>query len=322
MKNKISSLNKIKSIFLKSKIAFSLFEISMVLIIISILILGISSGVDMYNDFKLNLSKKASNELKAVIYDLGEFAFHFDASDEKSFVAGEKINNSQISQINNIIPKNKLLLNSAFLNLTQTNSTLKPLYIENSINNSFPGIKFFNYDSNNVFKSLYLTTNLKGSDVYYYDSVYGNSVTFFIVQHLPNYINANARGDLWTWIAAYGGYNKSLNLSTGDDINLNFATCCPAYRNRIGTKPLATRTKPHLIVVIRDGCAVEFRVNKINVSPISGFCYKVEDFYSHALNLGNNFEGYLAEIIVAKDPISKKNIEIIEDLLIRKWLIK
>jgi prepilin-type N-terminal cleavage/methylation domain-containing protein len=51
----VHSVNQLKSTKNKNHKAFSLIEISMVILVIGILIAGISNGVDLYDDYRLKV---------------------------------------------------------------------------------------------------------------------------------------------------------------------------------------------------------------------------------------------------------------------------
>ena len=122
LKNYMKNKNKINT-------AFSLIEISVVIIVIGILISGISSGIDLYRDYKITSARNYTiNSKVSRIPDIG---FWLDTTRLKSLETasgsfdpknGDKIKNW--NSINYLDAQVQLIAN-------QNNDSQQPIYIEN-----------------------------------------------------------------------------------------------------------------------------------------------------------------------------------------------
>jgi prepilin-type N-terminal cleavage/methylation domain-containing protein len=128
----------------KNHYAFSLVEVSMVILIISILITGISKGIDLYNDMRLLSARKITyNSRVARIPDL---IMWLETTMVDSFAGIERKNGGKISSWNDINP-----ISNSKLNFLNFNNTFQPIYIENGIG-GIPAVNFSNtqyLESNN-----------------------------------------------------------------------------------------------------------------------------------------------------------------------------
>jgi prepilin-type N-terminal cleavage/methylation domain-containing protein len=143
--------------------AFSLIEISIVVIIIGILISGISAGIDLYDDYKLrvaqNMTKNSRvgriNNLELWLETTTEYSL---ATGTTSFIDKLTLNNQdQVGRWNDINPN---ILPIAHNNETQATLNNKPKYIRKSLNGlptlSFDGTNdFFSYNGNFLVGSEY-----------------------------------------------------------------------------------------------------------------------------------------------------------------------
>jgi len=123
------------------KKAFSLIEISVVIVIIGILIAGISTGIDLYNDFLLSKAKNlTTNSRVGRIPDLNLW---LETTADKSFLSTERDNNSPVSKWSSLN-----FISSTTISATQANSNYKPKYIANGLND-LPVIRFEGKDRRN-----------------------------------------------------------------------------------------------------------------------------------------------------------------------------
>jgi len=114
--------------------AFSLVEISIVILIIGILIAGISSGLDLYQEYHLTSARQLTNN--SIVGRIKGLTLWFETTSEKSFEKAQPLNNEPIAKW-----KNLNFQESNSLNVFQNDSRYQPKYIENAINN-LPALNF------------------------------------------------------------------------------------------------------------------------------------------------------------------------------------
>jgi hypothetical protein len=306
----------------KFKYAFTIIELSIIIIVLSILISGIIKGNDLYEDYRYTLLKSTDALFKSrLYYNYGDIAFHIDATDLKTFFGNDKgiiKDNQKLSQIYNIIPDGLKTkdFNLGINKLIQTNTNLQPT-LNNGNLNGFPSIKFFDSTTN-----LYFYQSVNGWD-FFQNTSDGNIFTFFIVQLFPN--SLSDRSNIWTWqnscIRNNALFTCSGNIFTGKKIGINFANCC--YWDRDYYVDNTKISKPQVVSVKKRGCSVIFKIDgKIaNQSPSGNKCHNGDPGYTHTLNIGN-FEGYVGELIFFREDLTDSNIQTIENFLIKKWHIK
>jgi prepilin-type N-terminal cleavage/methylation domain-containing protein len=291
--------------------AFSLVEISVVIVIIGILIAGISSGIDLYGDFIISKARNlTANSRVGRISDLNLW---LETTSDKSFLSTEKYNNSLISNWNGIN-----LTSSSIISATQTNPNFKPKYIVNGFN-GLPVVRFEGNDGD-IPNSDYMT--LPSEVVPYGDSEY----SVFIVAKRT--LNNPARN-----IVLSGG--SFIDISTN---SMNIF----AFVNNIATNYWFTTAS----IINSPANSIS-----ANIFYISEFFYDKNATYSRSIyingskvaeaNLGsrvstknnnyigrrsdftvNYFDGDLAELIVYNRAISGSERKSVAEYLSRKWNIR
>lgn len=121
---------------MKNLRAFSLVELSIVLLIIGILIAGISDGSRLIGVAKLNTARTITNS--SPVSSIKNLVLWLDSTAEKSFEEIETENNSAISVWYDSNPQTQIRNN-----LTQSVAERKPAYATNAIN-SLPAVRFNN----------------------------------------------------------------------------------------------------------------------------------------------------------------------------------
>ncbi len=119
------------------KKAFSLIEISVVILIIGILISGISQGIDLYEDFNLNSAKTLT--LNSRVGRIPDLVTWIETSMVNSFDNAEEKDGLTLSNWYDINPTSIVKKN-----FTQPISGSRPYYSKN-VSNGLPAVKF---DSN------------------------------------------------------------------------------------------------------------------------------------------------------------------------------
>lgn len=131
------------------KLAFSLIEISMVILIIGIMIAGISQGIDLYQDARLSTARTLTKNSR--VNRIPDLELWLETSLDESFIPSERIHNANIStwlDINNQSNFKK--------SVSQSTTDQKPKYILRAFDNSLPAVQFDGSNDNFPFNSTYM----------------------------------------------------------------------------------------------------------------------------------------------------------------------
>jgi prepilin-type N-terminal cleavage/methylation domain-containing protein len=123
------------------KLAFSLIEISVVILIIGILISGISSGIDLYNDF--NLSKAKNLTKNSRVNRIAGLELWLETTLDESIKPSQKIQNANVT---NWLDTN--IQNNQKKSASQSIVAQQPKYILQAFSNSIPTLRFDGADDN------------------------------------------------------------------------------------------------------------------------------------------------------------------------------
>ena len=153
------------------KKAFSLVELSMVILIIGILIAGVSQGIDLYQDMRLATARSLTQNSR--VNRIEDLTMWFESTSEQSFEKPNPNDGERIALWKNI---NFKLSNR--IDVVQSTLASKPFYVRNAINN-IPALRFDN-------GQLLIASNVKISEI-----ISSNQATVFMVQN-------NFSGDITT----------------------------------------------------------------------------------------------------------------------------
>ena len=116
--------------------AFSLVELSMVILIIGILIGGVSQGIDLYEDFRINTAKTLTlNSRAGRIPDLVSW---IETSMNNSF---DDVEGKDGLTLTNWYDINPIITPNSKKNFTQATSGARPFYFRN-VSNGLPAVRF------------------------------------------------------------------------------------------------------------------------------------------------------------------------------------
>jgi prepilin-type N-terminal cleavage/methylation domain-containing protein len=128
----------------KFKSAFSLLEISIVVLIIGILISGISTGIELYQDYKINIAKNLTQNSRVGRID--GLVLWLESSQKSSFEPNNITNGTRITKWKNINPNISIhdrQKNDALVCWYYTDIIYGPKFTENGIN-QLPSLEFKN----------------------------------------------------------------------------------------------------------------------------------------------------------------------------------
>lgn len=295
--------------FNEHKKAFSLIEISIVVLIISILISGISSGIDLYNEYRIATARSLT--LNSKVPRIDGLNRWLETTLEKSFDKNEAINGYKVT---NWYDANPMIIDKIKLN--QTNNLNKPTYINNAIN-SLPAMLFENgnqYILNNIFAESFslfivLSSNIIGEGT---SSSQAYLNTVIIGADFPGKAN-----DIIP-LALGGGYMK---IFTGNG----------AETTLISNFKINTKT-PYIIFVSRNFADGVRKIMVNNSNLVSDNLGGSSIFLNASSSVGigtdanswntNYFNGYIGEIIIYNKILNINDINEIHKYLSKKYSIK
>lgn len=291
------------------KKAFSLIEISVVILIIGILISGISNGIDLYIDSRIASARSLTSSSKVPRID-GLIAW-WETTLEKSFDKGESVEGAKIT---NWYDSNPLSLNK--ITLTQSNSANQATFKANSIN-SLPAISF------------------DGSNKYITNNIFAESFTLIVVlaSNSLGVGTSSSQAYLNTIIigADYPGQaNDIIPLALGDG-HLKMFTGNGSETTLISNLKIKTGT-PYIAFASRnfeDGTR-KIMINNSNIVSDNlggvGLFLKASSLAGIGTDANvwntNLYNGNIAEIIVYNKILKISDIDIIHKYLSKKYSIK
>ena len=272
------------------KKAFSLVEISVVILIIGILIAGVSQGIDLYQDMRLASARSLTTNSR--VNRIKDLALWLESTQEISFLKNEARDGVAVTKWNDI--------NLASIDRATTSvSGIAPIYRQNSIN-ALPALQFsgngcfiINHvaTSNNNLKTMFAVflENKKNtsSGTYLYDNnVFPPQFAFILTTEFAGQL--------------YGG----IGLTSGS-IPLN---------------------KPHILTAVHNTANSFFRINGTQIatgnagSNIMGSSTRLGGGSCTSVN--DSLYGYIGEFIVFDRVLNAKEYLDVETYLSKKWAIK
>ncbi len=279
--------------------AFSLIELSIVILIIGVLVAGITKGRGLYAKAKLSAAARVDNFYHPQIARIDNMAMWYDSTQSESFDSDEIIDGGKITNLYDLNPSA-----TTPLNLSQGSDAIKPLYDKSAIN-GLPAIYFTNNSSGNqrfLSRSMNINSFTKN----------GREITIFVVQKLfgssytPKWANGSNR-----IIAAIP--------HSSNNIYFDFGACCPSNSRQTVVAPDSLTGKTSLTTLFRNvniGNSY-VRVNGKEIINGNGFTRGVSG--SASFIIGQPLLGFLGEMIIFKEALSSKEVSIIEQYLGQKW---
>lgn len=283
------------------KKAFSLIELSIVMLIIGIIIAGVTSGSVLVKKMRLETAKQLTKDSPA--HSIPELSLWYESTLDESFIDSQIEDDAYVttwhdinSQTNN---KNDATRATADNSITYQSSAV----------NHLPALFFNGTASVNAF----LSANVLPTDG-------GQFVIFLVIQSTdPN--SANVRSVFMNGNSGTNGYGY-FKISSGNRAVL-FAGI--ALNDTVSANSTAN---PEIIKIIADNSApVAMYVNGV-VQTLNAPVVSFNSPISPALYIGNSsalgtepWQGYIAEIIAYERNLKPQEITDIENYLSRKYQI-
>lgn len=308
------------------KKAFSLFEISIVILIVGLLIVGISKGIDMVYDMRL-VTARALTE-KSPVGSIENLELWLETTLENSVAKGTtnfvNINNPEDKQaIGRWNDSNPTLSNLNNKNhAVQANLSLQPLYLKEGIN-GLPALQFDGAEDYIASTTKFIINNFTVFVVGYTQAsctMNGSSTPGTIGQR---YLVYPQQGDLIfpSNNAASAGVSLCTNFVAGFEHGNSYMPYVVGNTRAIN-KPMQITLKysrgiPKLYLNSIDSYSGS--ASGKNIFP--GLTFGGGRSVGFSENYGY-FKGFIGEIIVYSSDLNDNDRKLIETYLIEKWRIK
>lgn len=295
---------------MKLKKAFSLIELSIVILIIGILVAGVTQSSRLVKQIRLASIK--SMTLSSPVSSIKDLVVWLESTMDSSFIDSEESNGSSVTTWFDINPQN-----TSKSNATSPSASENPIYLENGIN----GLPAISSDGTN---DVMLINNITDSFV--------NGFTWIGVL---KWTGAGTRG-YFGLKSDYGGANSFTTLFLDD---CNGGTNCFRVISRADgglasyfgfNTPSFIKTDPHIISIVRktnslmnydNGSQIGPTVNDASVAGI----YRTTSPWAIFKYTNSNtlyFQGVAGEYILIGRAIADDERKDIEKYLAKKWGIK
>ena len=297
---------------IKNKQAFSIVELSIVVLILGIMLAGIVN----YNNFVLKASLVSARKItkSSAIIKIENLALWLDATAQNSFKSDELANTVFLNDISDKQTigwwqdVNLQKVYPARLNFTANNLVNRPKYWVSAINN-LPALYF---DGNDFLRIENLSTSNIASE---------NEITIFVVQNVKSSNLATFTINSSTQNAANSGERIMLNAYYNNHFYFDFGNYNSSDRitkNYISQSYLA---KPQLISAIKNGNNSSFYINS-KLEATQNTTSSLNTSLERYLEIGTSFDGYIGEILIFNRALKARERMLIERYLLNKWKIK
>jgi prepilin-type N-terminal cleavage/methylation domain-containing protein len=283
----------------QSNKAFSLLEISIVILIIGILISGVSLGVDLYRDFRLASAKSLTQNSR--VGRIEGLVLWLEASQKTSFEPDNIADGTAITKWKNIAPN--LLPNdrSRFDAVKSGQAESSPIYRENIVN-SLPALEM----SSSQNRCMQVPSGFDGDGK--------NTTVFLVIKTAENWSSTADYRMLSRWPAGAFYEIRGTNTPFSNLDNFSFFNYYNSAKNKLYI----------LNLIINRSENVNFYFNKTLLQSIASSwsgIYSSSDLYigcKGGASWGLHNANYL-EIIIYDRVITNKERIAIEEYLSKKW---
>lgn len=291
------------------KKAFSLIELSVVILIIGILIAGVTQSSRLIKEFKMSSARNLTES--SPVNSIKNLVLWLETTSTKSFLESEAEDQSKVSTWNNINPQA-----TSNINFTQSEANNKPIYDDATIND-LPAIKFNGTSS--YFEKEYLSI-LNPQELTIFAVVSAASFDHHGAIISSRSFNSQVRGYvLYFHPSSYAENPNSVNLWLAGTSGWG------SQYNPIN----AEINKPLLVTEVKNATSV----SAYNSGTLIGT--RIEDNF--LVNTENNFRigagqnegppdfflnGHIGELIIFSRALKNEERQEVEKYLGKKWGIK
>lgn len=299
---------KIKN--LKNKTAFSLIELSIVLLIIGIIVAGITQSSRLINAFKLNSARSQTQSSPAA--SVNNMILWFETTSEKSFIETEAENTVTVSEWKDINPTS-----ATKYTVTQSTAGARPTYTTNCMN-SLPCLRFsptstgdyFPFDGNFLVNSDYtiFVVEQRRSGAGTYNFFIGGVTSAQNQNLILGYRTVDTK-------LTFGTYSNDLDATIAAFSASNIIPRIHAF-----TFSSTTGKTMHLNGALQTlAQAAETPQTPVPTAPITAFAGSSIGYYNAGVTVYYN--GDLCEIIMFNRALKTEERRSIESYLSKKWNI-
>jgi len=296
----------------RNKQAFSLVQLSIVVLILGILLAGISNYNNLVSKASLISAQKITKS--SGVLKIENIALWLDTTALNSFKVDNVAGTSFLPDISDKQTVgwwqdvNLQKVYSARLNLLADNLTNRPKYYVSAINN-LPALYF---DGNDFLRTENLPTNILADQ---------NEISIFVVQNVKSSNLATFTINSSTQTTENAGERIMLNAYYNNIFYFDFGNFNSSDRI---TKTYASQSylaKPQLISAIKNGNSSSFFING-KLEATQATTSQINTNLSRYLEIGTSFNGYIGEILIFNRAIKVRERMLIERYLLNKWKIK
>ncbi len=290
--------------------AFSLIEISIVVLIIGLLVAGVIKGKELY--VKTKLASARSLTSSSGINAIPNLKVWYETTSASSFntASGQPVSEGQaIASWND----NKISLNSDKINVTQSNSTFQPIYVENGIG-GLPSLRFDGADDRLFIANAPIK---KGDDTYTMVAVWQatDSSVPIVGRAVISEDNKKSSEAAILFIRnsstiAFGGRNNAFDVNIGSITNQNI------------TQMIINNNQADNVSIYHNSNNATKGTNNIGLANKDLLNICGVNFYVGATHGGQYFKGLISEVMIFDRDLKASEVAKINSYLSQKYGIK
>lgn len=254
---------------MRKKTAFSLIELSIVIIVIGILIAGVTQGSKMVDKARIKTAQNLT--LSSEVNGIKDIVFWFETSMQESFGQTLLEDEDTVTTWSDINPQSQLKFD-----LTQTTSANRPTYEEDS-QNHLPGLVFDGTNDNLTFASGTDFSHMKNQDFFYVVKWVSNGTYSTILSQYDNtsgersyfYRFANGKPGIGN-----GAYGLELSTSPQTDVRIYNGYITPSEWG-MSNDAQTFETKSVTTIASTDGETPKIGIRSDDIQIFKGTIYEM-----------------------------------------------